>query len=249
MAGNGVNPNSQPLIPMFKGEKYHLWSIKMQTMFKSQELWDIVESGYTEPKEPPTEPDQKLRDNRKRDAKALFFIQSAVDDDIFPRISHAKTSKEAWEIIKHEYFGDNKVIDVKLQSLRSEFDRLQMKDKEPIQNYLSKVSGVVNQMRSYGETISPQTVVSKVLRTLSKDFNHVVAAIEESKDVSTYSLDELMCSLLSHEVRITKSLEEKVEEKAFQVKGESFSKGKTENFGCCGRGRGGFRGRGRGYST
>lgn len=39
-----------------------------------------------------------------------------------------------------------------------------------------------------------------------------------------------MCSLLAHEVRITKD-DEKVEEKAFQVKGESSIKGKTENFG------------------
>lgn len=202
----------------------------MQTMFKSQELWEIVESGYNEPKEPPPEPDQKLRDNRKRDAKALFFIQTAVDDDIFPRISSAITAKEAWDIIKHEYFGDKKVIAVKLQSLRSDFDSLKMKDKESIQSYLSKVSGVVNQMKSYGEEISNQIVVSKVLRSLTSNFNHVVAAIEESKDFSISSFDELMCSLLAHEVRITKD-DEKVEEKAFQVKGESSIKGKTENFG------------------
>ena len=80
----------------------------MQTLFKSQELWDIVECGYEEPNESPAEPNQKLRENRKKDAKALCFIQSAVYDDIFPRISTAKTSKDAWEIIKHEYRGDKK---------------------------------------------------------------------------------------------------------------------------------------------
>ena len=39
-ASTGVNPSSRPLIPIFKGEKYHLWSLKMQTPFKSQELWE-----------------------------------------------------------------------------------------------------------------------------------------------------------------------------------------------------------------
>lgn len=217
----------------------------MQTMFKSQELWDIVEGGYTEAS---GEPDQRLRDNRKKDAKALFLIQSAVDDDIFPRISSAKTAKEAWEIIRHEYFGDKKVISVKLQALRSEFDGLQKTKKESMQQYLSKVSGIVNQMKSYGELLSNERVVSKVLRSLDPEFNGVVIAIEESKDLSTYTFDELMCSLLAHESRFKKD-KEKGEEKALQVRGEPFVKGKGEasnNRGGRGGFRGAFRGRGRG---
>lgn len=95
MAVNGVNQNFQPLVPFFKGEKYHLWSNKMQMMFKSQELWDIVEGRYVESLEPSVEPNRKLRENRKKHAKALFFIQSAVVDDIFPRIFFAKTLKQA----------------------------------------------------------------------------------------------------------------------------------------------------------
>ena len=59
-------------------------------------------------------------------------------------------------------------------------------------------------MRSYGEIISNTIVVSKVLKSLTRNYNHVVAAIEESKDLSTYSFDELMCSFLAHEVRINK---------------------------------------------
>lgn len=68
----------------------------MKTMFKSQELWELVENGYTEPIPAPTQPDQQLRETRKKDAKALFLIQSALDDEIFPRIAAAATSHEAW---------------------------------------------------------------------------------------------------------------------------------------------------------
>lgn len=242
MATNGIHSNT-PQIPVFKGEKYHLWSIKMQTMFQSQELWDLVESGYEEPEEPPEVPDKKLRDNRKLNAKALFIIQSAVDDDIFPRISTAKMAKEAWEILKMEYRGDSKVISVKLQNLHGNFESLKMKEKESVQDYLSKVSSIVNQMRSFGANISDSIVVRKVLRSLTKNYNHVVAAIEESKNMSSYSFDELMGSLLAHEDRILRS-DENVEEKAFQVKGEMSNEWHYED----GRGRGrgmGSRGRGR----
>lgn len=80
-------------------------------------------------------------------------------------------------------------------------------------------------MKSYGEKISNETVVCKVLRSLTSKFNHVVATIEESKDLSTYSFDELMSSLLAYEDRLSR-LSKKVEKKAFQVKGESSFKGK-----------------------
>uniref|UniRef100_A0A803MAM1 UBN2 domain-containing protein n=1 Tax=Chenopodium quinoa TaxID=63459 RepID=A0A803MAM1_CHEQI len=218
----------------------------MKTMFKSQELWDLVENGYDEPNPAPAIPDAQLKENRKKDAKALFFIQSALDDDIFPRITAATSAHEAWETLKQEYLGDQRVIKVRLQTLRSDFAKLAMGEKEHVQNYLSRVIEIVSQMRSYGEKISNETIVSKVLRSLNDDWNNVVPAIEESKDLSSFTFDELMGSLLAHESRMKKSAT-KVEEKAFQVKGESSFKGKSENSGNHGRGRGGFRGgRGRG---
>ncbi|XP_057250732.1 uncharacterized protein LOC130591431 [Beta vulgaris subsp. vulgaris] len=148
----------------------------MNTMFRSQELWDLVEFGF-EDKKDTKDPDQSLRDKHKKDAKALFFIQQALDDIIFSRMH---------------------------------FELLEMKEKESVQEYLSKVSGIVNTMRSYGETITEATVVKKVLL---------------------------------YEDRLGRS-SEKVEEKAFQVKGEPSSKGKFSNSGGRGKGRGGFRGRG-----
>lgn len=218
----------------------------MKTMFRSQELWDLVENGFED--QNPPEPDQRLRENRKKDAKALFFIQSALDEEIFSRISTVNTSHEAWEILRQEYMGDQKVIVVKLQTLRQQFETLSMKDKESIQEYLARVSAIVNQMKSYGEFPSTQSIVSKVLRSLSPKFEYVVPAIIEGNDLSTYTFDAMMSSLIAHEDRLSKK-GEKAEEKAFQVKGE-FS-GKSENYGGSyggrGRGRGGFNGRGRGY--
>ncbi|XP_044478092.1 uncharacterized protein LOC123205234 [Mangifera indica] len=54
------------------------------------------------------------------------------------------------------------------------------------------------------EHIKDQTIVEKVLRSLPSKFNHVVAAIEESKNLSTYSLNELMGSLFVHEERMNR---------------------------------------------
>lgn len=52
-----------------------------------------------------------------KDAKTLLYIQQGVIKVIFPRIMRASTLKEAWEILKNEFKGSEKVISIKLQSL------------------------------------------------------------------------------------------------------------------------------------
>lgn len=36
---------------MFKGESYELLGIKIKTLFKSQDLWDLVDYGCADPYE------------------------------------------------------------------------------------------------------------------------------------------------------------------------------------------------------
>lgn len=247
---NGAIPGiSQSLLPIFNGESYEHWSIKMKTLFVSQDLWDLVVNGYADlTEEEKLTPAQKveLKENRKKDAKALFVLQQTVHESIFARIATATTSHEAWTILKKEFQGTTKVMTVKLQTLRRDSETLLMKNNESVQDFLSRVTKIVGQMKVFGEKISDQTVVEKVLRSLTSKFDHVVAAIEESKDLSQFSFVELVGSLQAHEARLNRSVE-KNEEKAFQVKSETHSqKDKYENTVGKGGGRNGHRGRGRG---
>lgn len=114
-----VRSLSQPLLPLFNGDCYEHWSIKMSTLFKSQDLWDLVESGYSN-----HDDDARKKENCKQDSKALFFIQQAVHKMIFPRIAVTTTSKQAWITFQTEFQGLSKVIAVKLQTLRQELETL-----------------------------------------------------------------------------------------------------------------------------
>lgn len=60
--------------------------------------------------------------------------------------------------------GDEKVIAVKLQTLRRDFETLSMKNNESVQDYMFRVSSIVNLMKSFGEIVSDEIVVAKVLR-------------------------------------------------------------------------------------
>ncbi|GMP43926.1 hypothetical protein CsSME_00013096 [Camellia sinensis var. sinensis] len=117
-------------MPIFAGENYDYWCVMMKTLFQSQGLWNLVQNGYDEPNSTTTltsAQEQQLEETRKKDAKALFFIQQALSDELFPRIIEAKKSKEAWDILQQEFQGDKKVRIIKLQPLRKELEYLKMK--------------------------------------------------------------------------------------------------------------------------
>lgn len=74
-----------------------------------------------------------------------------------------------------------------------------------VNDYVTRVTRLVNQMKSCGEAVSEQNIVSKVLRSLTPRFDNIVVAIEESKDLKTMTKDELQSSLEAHEQRMDAS--------------------------------------------
>lgn len=110
---------------------------------------------------------------------------------------------------------------VRLGTLRQEFEMSYMRSNETVHNYVSRMVGIVSQMRFYGENVSDQTVVAKLLRSLTARFDHIVAAIVESRDLTTLTIGELSCSLQAHEERLNINRSVERLEGVFQVKGET----------------------------
>lgn len=183
----------------------------------SQDLWDIVDKGFTTTENPSVEQLRQERKEKQRDANALYAIQQAVDDANFSRIMGASTAKEAWDWLKEEFQGTAKVRSIKLQTMRRELENLKMKDSEIIKDYYSRLKGVVNQLRAYGENISETRVVEKILISLTEKYDPVVTAIENSSDISQLSVTELIGSLEAFEKRLS-SRDDTPLESAFQSK-------------------------------
>ena len=152
-----------------------------------------------------------LRDNRKKDSKYLFYLFQSVHESIFPRIEAVKNSKEAWDILKTSYQGMEKVKTTKLQMMKRDFETLSMKDSDSIDSFFTHVVGLVTQIRSHGETLEERRIVETILRSLPSRFDAIVVAIEETKDLSQFSVDELCASLMSHEHRLNKTMKSSLE--------------------------------------
>ena len=174
----------------------------MEVLFEFQELIEIVKEGFVEPETPTnltTEEQRTIKENRKKDRKALFYIFQAIDSSIFDKVANSKTAKETQDSLIKIYKGVEKVKKVRLQTLRRQFELLQMEKSESISDYFSRTLALVNQMKANGETIGDQQIVEKILRTLTLQFEYNVTSIEESWDLSILTVDELMGSLQMHE--------------------------------------------------
>ncbi|TYK12579.1 Retrovirus-related Pol polyprotein from transposon TNT 1-94 [Cucumis melo var. makuwa] len=126
-------------------------------------LWVQHNHSFQSSKEKATNPgsEGKLRENRKKDSKALVIIQQAVHNSVFSQLAAATTSKQAWLILQKAFQGDSRVLVVKLQSLIRDFETLMMKNEESIADFLSRATTIISPMQTYGETIKDQNIVEK----------------------------------------------------------------------------------------
>ncbi|XP_019429256.1 PREDICTED: uncharacterized protein LOC109336886 [Lupinus angustifolius] len=143
--------------------------------------------------------DTKNYDRWRIQMKAIFGFQELAN---FAKIDGAKTTTKAWDNLEKSYEGAVKIKKVKLQTMRRRYELLQMEENETISDYLTKIMSLTNQMKACGEEIRDQSVIEKVLRTLTPKYDHIVVAIEESKDLEAYKFEELQSSLEAHEQRL-----------------------------------------------
>ncbi|XP_021823771.1 uncharacterized protein LOC110765027 [Prunus avium] len=141
-----------------------------------------------------------------------MYIFGAIDPAVYEKIAHVSTSKEAWDVLINSYIGREKVKKVRLQTLRRQFELLQMERKESISDYFSRTLSLANQMKANGEDMKELLIVEKILRTLTDRFEGKVTAIEETRDLSTLTVDELQGSLQAYEQRLNEKSEIGIEE-------------------------------------
>ena len=74
-----------------------------------------------------------------------------------------------------------------------------MKESKSVSDSITHVQTVVNQLNRNGEMLAETQVLEKILRSLTNNFENVVFAIEELKNLATFTVDELAGSPEAHE--------------------------------------------------
>ncbi|XP_059455046.1 uncharacterized protein LOC132185267 [Corylus avellana] len=87
----------QQQIPRLSKDNYGSWSIQMRALFAFQDLWEVITDGFTEPSgeeeaEYTADENKTLKEQRKKDKKALFLLYQALDESTFEKVAEAMTS-------------------------------------------------------------------------------------------------------------------------------------------------------------
>jgi hypothetical protein len=131
-------------------------------------------------------------------------ILSGLAEAEFVKLMHFDSAKLMWDKMISSYEGNKKVKDAKIQTHRLKFEQLKKDEDETISKYLLRIEELVNTMKGVGEMIEESFLVQKILRSLLDRFNSKVFTIEKIIDLNTLTLDQLLGTLTSYEMRITK---------------------------------------------
>ena len=163
-----------------------------------------MEIGWTKPKEAPTDWDDAKIKAANFNSKALNVIFSVVMNEEFKKISSTETTKEVWTILQTTYEGTKVVKNSKLQRLTTSFEEIKMEEDESFDEFYAKLKDIANSAFYLGETIPEPMVVRKVLRSLPEKFHTKITTIEESKDIDSIPLTELIGNLQTYELGLTR---------------------------------------------
>ena len=140
----------------------------MRAFFQSldEKVWQVVEIGWTKPKEVPAGWDEAKIKAANFNSRALNALFSAVTNEEFKKISSTETAKEAWTILLTTYEGTKVVNDSKFQRLTTRFEEIKMVEDESFDEFYAKLKDIVNSAFNLGETIPEPKIVRKLLRSL-----------------------------------------------------------------------------------
>ncbi|XP_037493482.1 uncharacterized protein LOC119370108 [Jatropha curcas] len=215
--------------PVFDGQNYQAWAVRMMGCCRRRLRRSTVackSNGGT---------DKKSQGEKDKEVKShilslLCRLKYHFYQDHEPEFSQSHMGL-LWDYLKKESAkgnGNERTKNMQILNLIREFEMVKMKESETIKDYSDKLLGIVNKARLLGKDFSDDRIIQKILVTLPEKYESKISSLEESKDLSSISLAELVNALQAQEQRRIMRKEGIVED-ALKAKSES-SGGKDKKF-------------------
>ncbi|GJX57313.1 hypothetical protein Tco_0287210 [Tanacetum coccineum] len=114
------------------------------------------------------------------------------------------TTKEIWKTLLIIHQGNSQVKDIKRDLLVQQYEQFVIPEDESIDIAFVRFNTIITSLKALNEGYCSKNYVWKFLRALHPKWREKVMSIEESKDLTSLSLDELIGNLKIHEVIIKK---------------------------------------------
>ncbi|GJX20139.1 hypothetical protein Tco_0222816 [Tanacetum coccineum] len=150
--------------------------------------------------------------------RILRYLHGTVEHGMLIRHSSGSTLQAFTDVL---WKGNNQVKDNKIDLLVQQYEQFVISEDESIDSAFARFNTIITSLKALDEGYSSKNYVRKFLRALHPKWRAKVTAIEESKDLTSLSLDELIGNLKVHEMIIKKDSEivkAKVERKSLALK-------------------------------
>ncbi|GJY30653.1 copia protein [Tanacetum coccineum] len=193
---------------LFESDSFIYWKNRFETYVKSKDLdlWHVITLEFSTiiSKNPETKldevvPFEKQTDDLKRrlakNNEAKMVIYNALPRKEYERIFMCNTAKEIWKTLLITHQGNSQVKDNKIDLLVQQYEQFVISEDESIDNAFARFNTIITSLKALDEGYSSKNYVRKFLRALHPKWRAKVTAIEESKDLTSLSLDELIGNL------------------------------------------------------
>ncbi|XP_038991289.1 uncharacterized protein LOC120114433 [Hibiscus syriacus] len=165
--------------PVFDGENYQMWAVRMETYLEALDLWEAVEEDYIVLEIPVNPTLAQIKAHKEKKMKKLR--QNPI---FYCSFSH--------------HFYPNYVSKV------NKGDMLQkMKETETVKEYAERFLSITNRFRLLGSSLADLRIVEKILIALPEKFEATVTTLDNTKDLFNIPLAELLSALQAQEQRRT----------------------------------------------
>ncbi|GJU64433.1 hypothetical protein Tco_1246268 [Tanacetum coccineum] len=161
-----------------------------------------------------------------KSGNGLEFVKVLDTTKKHERIFMCNTAKEIWKTLLITHQGNSQVKDNKIDLLVQQYEQFVISEDESIDSAFARFNIIITSLKALDGGYSSKNYVRKFLRALHPKWRAKVTAIEESKDLTSLSLDELIGNLKVYEMIIKKDSEivkEKVKRKSLALKAKKES--------------------------
>ncbi|GJX01546.1 retrovirus-related pol polyprotein from transposon TNT 1-94 [Tanacetum coccineum] len=178
---------------LFESDSFIYWKNRFETYVKLKDLdlWHVITNGDFQPiiQNPETKLDEVIP----------FEKQT---DDLKKRLAK---NNEAKMVIYNTLPRKYQVKDNKIDLLVQQYKQFVISEDESIDNAFARFNTIITSLKALYEGYSSKNYVRKFLRALHPKWRAKVTAIEESKDLTSLSLDELIGNLKAKKESMMKS--------------------------------------------
>ena len=88
-------------------------------------------------------PSANTQTDEKKDMTATAYLFQALPEEMIIQIANCKSAKEIWDALKTRNVGVDRVQKARLQTLKTEFEILKMKEEDTIDSFTAKLYSIV----------------------------------------------------------------------------------------------------------